>query len=202
MTYQVLRYVHLLGLTLMGAGLIGVWYADVRSRQIRPSDLPLFGELIRQIAVFYDGLVVPGALLLLGSGTWLTLAVYGGWAALAQPWLAGMMALFAFEFVEGNTVTRRYFTRLSRVTAAALAQGAVTAEIQAARRERLPTFTHFLDLPIFFLIVALGAMRPTTWTLFLVGVALAIAAATVLTLVVPRLYPVAAGGRTSPDLTI
>jgi uncharacterized membrane protein YecN with MAPEG domain len=190
-TYRVLRYVHLLGLTLMGAGLIGVWYADVRSRQIR--ELPVFGELVRQIAVFYDGLVVPGAVLLLGSGTWLTLEVYGGWAALAQPWLAGMIGLFAFEFIEGNTVTRRYFTRLRRVTAAALAQEAVTSELQAARRERLPTFTHFLDLPIFFVIVALGAMRPATWTVFLVGVALAVAAATVLTLVVPRLYPVVAG---------
>jgi Predicted integral membrane protein (DUF2269) len=71
MTYLVLGYVHLLGLTLMGAGLIGVWYADLRSRQVRDLNLPLFGELIRQIAVFYDGLVVPGALLLLGSGTWL-----------------------------------------------------------------------------------------------------------------------------------
>ena len=191
MTYQVFRYVHLLGLTLMAAGLFGVWYADVRSRQVRT--LPVFGELVRQIAVFYDGLVVPGAVLLLGSGTWLTLEVYGGWAALAQPWLAGMIGLFAFEFIEGNTVTRRYFTRLRRVTAGALAQGAVTSELEAARRERLPTFTHFLDLPIFFVIVALGAMRPATWRLFLVGVALAVAAATVLTLVVPRLYPVVAG---------
>jgi hypothetical protein len=80
MTYLIFRYMHLLGLTLMGAGLIGVWYADLRSRQVRGLDLPLFGELVLQIAVFYDGLVVPGALLLLGSGTWLTMTVYGGWA--------------------------------------------------------------------------------------------------------------------------
>ena len=50
----------------MAGGLIGAWYADVRSRQAR--DLRLFAEAIRTIAVFYDGLVVPGALLLLGSG--------------------------------------------------------------------------------------------------------------------------------------
>jgi hypothetical protein len=30
------------------------------------------------IAVFYDGLVVPGALLLLGSGIWLTVSSYDG----------------------------------------------------------------------------------------------------------------------------
>jgi hypothetical protein len=108
--------------------------------------------------VFYDGLVVPGALLLLGSGTWLTITVYGGWAFLRQPWLAGMVALFAFEFIEGNTITRLYFMRLRRLTKVALEQGSVTRELETARREHLPTFTHFLDLPIFFVIVALGAM--------------------------------------------
>ena len=61
MSYPILRFVHLLGLVLIGAGLIGVWYADLRSRQAR--DLRLFAEAIRQIAVFYNGLVVPGALL-------------------------------------------------------------------------------------------------------------------------------------------
>ena len=64
------------GLVLMGAGLIGVWYADLRSRQVR--ELPVFAEAVRSIVVFYDGLVAPGALLLLGSGTWLTVSVYGG----------------------------------------------------------------------------------------------------------------------------
>jgi hypothetical protein len=176
----------------MGAGLIGVWYADLRSRQVRDLGLPLFAELVRQIAVFYDGLVVPGALLLLGSGAWLTATLYGGWAFLGMPWLAGMVALFAFEFVEGNTVTRLYFMRLRRLTKIALEQGSITRELEMARREHLPTFTHFLDLPLLFVIVALGATRPNTWTLFLAGTALAIVLATILTLVIPRMYPFAA----------
>jgi uncharacterized membrane protein YecN with MAPEG domain len=192
MTYLILRYVHLLGLTLMGAGLIGVWYADLRSRQVRNLTLPVFGELVRQIAVLYDGLVVPGALLLLGSGTWLIVTVYGGWAFLGIPWLAGMVGLFAFEFIEGNTITRLYFMRLRRLTKIALQQGSVTRELETARREHLPTFTHFLDLPLLFVIVALGAMRPNTWALFLVGTVLAVVAATVFTVVIPRMYPFAA----------
>jgi hypothetical protein len=53
----------------------------------------------------------------------------------------------------------------------------------------VPSFTHFLDLPILFLIIALGTIRPTTWTLFFVGSLVAIALATVLTIVIPRLYP-------------
>lgn len=187
MTYPVLKFLHLLGLTVMGAGLIGVWYADLRSRQVR--ELPALAEVVRSIAVLYDGLVVPGALLLLGSGTWLIVTVYGGWAFLGMPWLTGMVVLFAFEFVEGNTVTRLYFRRLHRLTREAHARGAVTAELAEARRRHVPTFTHFLDLPILFVIVALGAMRPGTWGLFATGTALALGAAAALTLVVPRLYP-------------
>lgn len=121
MTYLVLKFVHLLGLTVMGAGLIGVWYADLRSRQAQ--ELPVFAEAVRSIAVLYDGLVVPGALLLLGSGTWLIVTAYGGSAFRGIPWLTGMVALFAFEFIEGNTVTRLYFMRLRRVTREAVKQG-------------------------------------------------------------------------------
>jgi uncharacterized membrane protein len=186
-TYPVLKFLHLLGLTLMGAGLIGVWYADFRSRQVR--ELSVFAETVRSIAVLYDGLVIPGALLLLGSGTWLIVTVYGGWAFLGMPWLSGMVVLFAFEFIEGNTITRLYFMRLRRLTMEAVQHGKVTAELAEARRHHVPTFTHFLDIPILFVIVALGAMRPNTWTLFAAGTLLALVAAAILTLVIPRLYP-------------
>ena len=191
MSYSILRFVHLLGLVLIGGGLIGVWYADLRSRQVQ--SLPLFAEAVRQIAVLYDGFVVPGAVLLLGSGVWLIITMYGGWAFLTIPWLAGMVALFAFEFIEGNTITRLYFMRLRRLTHAALKLGTVTAELEQARRKHLPTFTHFLDLPLLFVIVALGAMRPNTWHLFGIGVVLSFITAAVLTLTIPRLYPLNIG---------
>ena len=191
MTYPVLKFLHLLGLVLMGAGLIGVWYADFRSRQL--PELSVFAEAVRSIAVLYDGLVVPGALLLLGSGTWLIVTVYDGWAFLGMPWLAGMVALFAFEVIEGNTITRLYFMRLRRLTREAVELGHVTPALERVRREHVPTFTHFLDIPILFLIVMLGAMRPNTWTLFIAGTTLALAAAAILTLVVPRLYPFGLG---------
>jgi predicted integral membrane protein DUF2269 len=195
-TYPVLKFLHLLGLTLMGAGLIAVWYADLRSRQVR--ELPVFAEAIRSIAVLYDGLVIPGALLLLGSGTWLIVMVYGGWAFLGMPWLSGMVALFAFEFIEGNTITRLYFMRLRRLTREAVRLGKVTADLAEARRHHVPTFTHFLDIPILFVIVALGAMRPNTWTLFATGTLLALVAAAILTLVIPRLYPFEPGQSSGP----
>lgn len=187
MDHALLKLLHVLGAVLIGAGLIGVWMADLRSRQL--SELGPFSEAVRNIAVFYDGLVVPGALMLLLSGTWLIVEFYGGWGFLQIPWLAGMVGLFAFEFVEGNTVTRVYFMRLRRLTQDALDKGHVTPELARARGEVVPTFTHFLDLPILFLIIALGTLQPTDWTLFLVGSALAIALATALTILIPRLYP-------------
>jgi hypothetical protein len=58
---------------LISAGLIGVFVADMRSRQVR--DVKLLAQAVMFIAVFYDGLVVPGALLLLASGTWLIISI-------------------------------------------------------------------------------------------------------------------------------
>jgi Predicted integral membrane protein (DUF2269) len=172
---------------LMSAGLIGVFVADMRSRQVR--DLRLFAQAVTFIAVFYDGLVVPGALLLLASGTWLIVSYHGGWDFLEAPWLAGMVALFAFEFVEGNTVTRRYFVRLRRLTHRAVAERRVTLELTRARGEQLASFTHFLDIPILLVIVSLGALRPDDWTQLAVGTVAAVAVATTLNYFIPRLYP-------------
>lgn len=76
MTYDLLKFAHILGAVLMGAGLLGVWMADLRSRQLR--ELVAFAEAVRNVALFYDGLVVPGALVLMASGAWLIAEFFGG----------------------------------------------------------------------------------------------------------------------------
>jgi uncharacterized membrane protein len=187
MEYALLKYFHILGAVLMGAGLVGVWLTDLRSRQHR--DLIRFSEAVRYIAVFYDGVVVPGAIILLVSGTWFTARYYGGWDFLKLPWLAGMIVLFAFEFIEGNTITRLYFMKLRRLTKAALEKGEVTPELERERAKLIPSFTHYLDLPMLFLIMALGTLKPTTWEVFLYGIVISGLVATVFTVIVPRLYP-------------
>lgn len=186
-TYTLVKFVHVLGAILIGGGLIAVWLSDLRSRQVR--ELSRFAEAVRNIAVFYDGVVVPGAILLLVSGTWLIVEFFGGWGFMKVPWLAGMVALFAFEFIEGNTITRLYFMRLFRLTNEAQKAGGFTAQLEQARGESVATFTHFLDLPILFLIVALGVIRPDTWVLFIAGAAASVLIATGLTIYMPRLYP-------------
>lgn len=185
--YTFLRFAHLVGLMLISAGLIGVFVTDMRSRQAR--DVKLFAQAVTFIAVFYDGLVVPGALLLLVSGTWLIVSYYAGWQFLNAPWLVGMVVLFAFEFIEGNTITRLYFMRLRRLARIAVAEGRITPELTSARAEQLASFTHFLDIPLLLVIVSLGALRPSSWTHFVVGVAIAVAVASLLNYFIPRLYP-------------
>lgn len=100
MTYELLRFFHIVGFALIAAGLFGVFVSDLRSRQV--DDLALFAETVRNIVVFYDGPVVPGALLLLGSGSWTIILFYGGWDFLEVPWLTGMVVLFAAELVEAT----------------------------------------------------------------------------------------------------
>src|SRR5262245_65748271 len=95
MTYAVLKLIHIIGVILIGAGLLGVWISDMRSRQCR--ELPQFSEAVRNIAVFYDGLVVPGALLLLASGTWLIVEVFGGRGFVNSPWVGRIVALFGLD---------------------------------------------------------------------------------------------------------
>ncbi len=187
MTYDLLKLAHIIGSVLIGAGLIGVWLSDLRSRQSR--ELVRFSESVRNIAVFYDGVVIPGAILLLISGTWMIVEFYGGWNFVSIPWLAGMVFLFAFEFIEGNTITRMYFLRLRRLTQEALLVGAFTPELEKARAENVPTFTHFLDLPMLFLIITLGALKPSTWNTFFIGGVIALAIAIALTVFIPRLHP-------------
>ena len=187
MEYLILKYLHILGAVLMGAGLVGVWLADLRSRQHR--DLIRFSEAVRYIAVFYDGVVVPGALILLFSGTWFTHQYFGGWKFVETPWLAGMIFLFAFEFIEGNTVTRLYFMKLRRLTQEALSRGEITEELEKERGKLVPSFTHYLDLPMLFLIIALGAIKPNTWDVFIYGSLIAVVLASFFTVLIPRLYP-------------
>jgi uncharacterized membrane protein len=185
MLYELMVFAHLVGVALIASGLIGVFVSDLRARQL--GDLPLFAEAVRGIAVFYDGLVVPGAVVLAVSGTALILVL--DYDVANTPWLMGMIVLFAFEAIEGNTVTRRHFTSLRRLTREAVTHGRIDPQIQRQREKMVPTFTHFLDLPVLFVIISLGAFRPSDWTFLAVGTIAAIAVAGALTAILPHLYP-------------
>jgi len=185
--FLLLRYAHILGAIVMGAGLLGVWIADLRSRQVR--SMSLYSECARFVAIFYDGLVVPGALLLLVSGSFLIFLYYDGLGFLDHPWLVGMVGLFIFEFIEGNTLTRLHFSRLRRLSAEPENNEKINEELNETRKRLLPTFAHFLDLPMIALIVALAVIRPDTWDMFFAGTLSALAIAITLTFWITKLYP-------------
>ncbi len=181
-----IKFFHIIGFVLLGGGLIGVFISDLRSRQKK--DIVIFAEACGYVAIFYDGIVVPGAILLGVSGLLLTIKMNSGFFEL--PWLTGMWALFAFEFIEGNTITRIHFRRMLRLSRDALARGDITSELKEEQARRLPTFTHYLDLPLFFLIVSFGGLRPLSWNAIALGIMLALAAGTVLYVIFTGIYKI------------
>lgn len=181
MSYDLLRFAHVMGVLMMGAGLCGVFVCDLRGRAA--PTCAAAREMAALVALFYDALVVPGALVLGTAGAAMVAVVYG-WSAFQMPWLASMIVLFALEFVEGNTITRLAFLRLRR-----LSRAGPSPELARARASRLATFTHFLDLPALTVIVWLGMTRPMDWAPVGIAVALAAGVAVALTVAVPRLLP-------------
>ncbi len=181
--YLILRFCHFAGFILLGGGLLAVFVSELRAYRTR--DPHRFAEAAWYTAAFYDALAVPGALLLAGSGLWLILEL--GYGFFEQPWLTAMWALFLFELIEGNTVTRLQFRRTLRRSREAVAQGRLSPEDRDEARTLLGQVTHFLDIPLFTVIVWCGALRPQLWTEVGIALIVAVAAAAVLTLTVPRL---------------
>jgi hypothetical protein len=130
MTYEVLKLLHIVGAILIGGGLIGVWVADMRSRQLR--DLSAFSEAVRNIAVFYDGVVVPGALILLASGTWLIAEFFGGWSFVrCNP--GGAQHRLRFTLSQRSIIMMGTLTKkVALVTSGSRSIGAATAKRLAA----------------------------------------------------------------------
>ncbi|HET7853624.1 MAG TPA: DUF2269 family protein [Candidatus Methylomirabilis sp.] len=184
MIYLTFKFLHIVGFILLGSGLVGVFVAEWRSRQTR--DIRLIAEAHRYMTIFYDGVVLPGAILVGLSG--LLLMFYLQFGFFQIPWLTGMWLLFAFEFMEGNTITRIHFRKMRRVSQAALNEGRVTSELQEKMDDKVGTFTHYLDLPLFFVIVSLGGLRPATWTHFTLGTLLALVTGLALSSFLPRMY--------------
>ena len=185
MTYRILLACHTVGFVLLGAGLIGVWIAELRSRQTR--DLMALAEACRFVSVLYRVGAFYGSLLAMGSGVGLVLEL--GIGLLAAPWLVGMWGFALFEFAEGNSITRIHTARMRRLSQEALEAGRITPELRREMDNRLATFTHFLDLPLYFSIVVLGVFRPLTWTLFAAELAASFAIALALALWLPRRLP-------------
>jgi uncharacterized membrane protein len=181
--YSALRLAHMVGFIALGGGLLAVFVSELRA--YRTADAYRFAEAAWYTATFYDALVLPGAALVGVSGPLLVVELGLGW--FSEPWLVGMWGLFLFEFIEGNTITRRQFRRTLRRSRAVLRTGELTTEDREGARTWLGQITHFLDVPIFLVIVYCGAIRPDDWAHVLAAIAAAMVAAGILTAAVPKL---------------
>lgn len=183
-SYLLLRFAHFIGFILLASGLVAVFVSELRA--YRTDDIRVFAEAARYTAIFYDALTLPGALIVALSG--LLLAFELGLGVFDPPWFFGMWALFLFEFVEGNTVTRIQFRRTLRKSLAALESGRpLTEDVRDEARTLLGQAAHFLDIPLLLAIVYSGVVRPDTWLHLAAAVLAALLAALALGLAVPRL---------------
>lgn len=180
--YTLLKFAHIMGFTFLGGGLLAVWVSEFQA--YRTDDIKEFTDAAWYTAIFYDFLVVPGAITLALSGYFLMQQL--GLGFFDEPWLITMWGLFLFEFIEGNTITRIQFRRTLRSSRAALnANKVLTEEIREDARTILNRIVHFLDIPMLTVIIYCGAVRPDNWTTILSAIAIALVATALLVISIP-----------------
>jgi len=183
-TYSLLKFGHIIGFILLGGGLLSVFISELQA--YRTTDMKVFAEAARYTAMFYDSLVISGALLVAITGYFLLRELDLGF--FEEPWVVGMWGLFLFEFIEGNTVTRAQFRKTLRVSNNAFDNGAaLTEDLRKEARSFLNKIVHFLDIPMFTVVVYCGTVRPDSWVHVLVAIGIGVLIAIVLALLVPRL---------------
>lgn len=181
--YTLLKFAHVIGFILLGGGLLAVFVSELQA--YRTGDMSAFVEAARYTAVFYDSLAAPGALLVGISGFFLVRELDVGY--FTEPWVVGMWSLFLLEFIEGNTVTRLQFRSTLRRSREALSRGVpLNDELRQEARSLVNRVVHFLDIPLFAVIVYCGAVKPDSWTHVIVAIAAAVSVAAALTVLVPR----------------
>ncbi len=181
--YQPLRFLHFAGFIFLGGGLLAVFVSELRAYSTNRT--VIFAEAAFYTAVFYDFLVLPGALMILVSGPLLIRQL--GLGYFYAPWLVGMWGLFLFEFIEGNTITRVQFRRTRRLSQALPQDKPLTDGIRSHVRTWIGQLAHFLDIPLFWVMVYCGLMRPDRSWQVAAAIGIAIATALALTFLVPRL---------------
>lgn len=183
-SYSLLKLMHIAGITFLGGGLLAVWVSELES--YRTTHIRLFVEAARYTGAFYNGLVVPGAIMLAISGYFLLDKL--GLGFFDAPWIIGMWGIFLFEFIEGNTVTRVLFRKAHLHSQQAMEQGRpLNHELRTETRSMLNKIVHFWDLPNFLVIIYCGTVRPDNWPEFFAVFTLAIVVTALLVIFVPKL---------------
>ncbi len=196
--YVWLRFLHVLGVVLLASGLLGGLVAQIRMR--RSAALVPMIDALRYQETFGAFLVFPGALLIGASGLWMLLEA--GFGFFDTPWLTAMWMLFAFEFIEGNTLTRSHgrHLRQSLEAMAPVASGRSDG-VRGLLGSRLAALATGLDMGLGLLMIALGMLRPNGWGDIGIGLAVALVMAVALAALLLRVEPDESVERSVPART-
>ncbi|SDE77547.1 DUF2269 family protein [Rhodospira trueperi] len=176
--FTLLKFGHLVGVILFGAGLLATFV--VERQALMALDATRLTEALRYALRFNTVLTLPGAGVIAVTGT--SLIIVAGYWVPDHPWIAVMAGLFLVQAGEitalGRVRTRRAWSR---------ARAALAPDITLAKDGRTqvlsPGFraTHVLNLPVFGLIVFCGAVRPESWLVLLAAGSMALGVAAALT---------------------
>lgn len=154
MVYQLLIFVHVLGVTILGGALIFGQLHQLRAR--RSQDIRFIAETYRTLYLTVMPFAPIGAITLLLSG--IVLVYLGGYPV--QGWLLALILLFAFEVIEGITHYRPHAKKLMNLSKEATQIDIITPELTATMNNRLANLLLYLDIPNFLIIAVLATFKP------------------------------------------
>lgn len=154
MAYQLLTFVHLLGVTILGGAIIFGQLHQIRAR--RSQDVRFIAETYRSLYLTIMPFAPVGGITLLASGA--VLVYLGGYSA--EGWLLALILLFAFEVIEGITHYRPHAKKLMLLSGEATQRGVITPELSALMNNRVANLLLYLDIPNFLFIAALATFKP------------------------------------------
>ncbi len=154
MMFRLLLFAHLLGVVILGGALIHGQLHQLRAR--RSDDLCFIAGTYRTLYLTVMPFAPIGGILLLATGAALIAITGRG----AEIWLIALIALFAFEMIEGITHYLPHARQLMRLSREALARGQMTPELRRRMNDRVSNFLLYLDIPMFLLIASLATFKP------------------------------------------
>ena len=154
MVYQILVFIHIIGVIILGGALIFGQMHQIRAR--KSQDIHFIAETYRTLYITIMPFAPIGGITLLLSGLGFIYTI--GYSI--KGWLLALVLLFAFEVIEGITHYRPHAKKLMNLSREASQRGAITSELSAEMNNRLANFLLYLDIPNFLIIAALATFKP------------------------------------------
>lgn len=154
MSYQILIFFHIIGITILGGALIFGQLHQFRAR--RSHDINFIAETYRTLYLTIAPFAPLGGITILLSGIGLIILR----SYQIKGWLLALIVLFGFEVIEGITHYLRHAKRLMNLSIEARKNGIITPELLNLMNNRIDNFLLYLDIPNFLIIACLAIFKP------------------------------------------